>query len=249
MHKITKIYDRRMSKALCQSVHQNMTKILQETGLAQESELKMPMGRYLELIDEMQDLVAYSRGLEATPAINDAMKIIDNRFRYIRHMLQTLRLDGKTIGQEEYSKFEREILDVFPVSVLKQAWPERVGNLNVLVTHLRSDWMPLLEKTDLKDAFLQLEAQVQLLGQGIVQRAEERAAIEPGRSSRVMSELYETYSLLCLYIEAWSNTESEEEHLQQRQQRALDCLCRHNTYISKTRHSLSVARSNRKRAQ
>jgi len=247
MLKITKFYERCMSKALCQSFHQNVAESLQETGLAQEPELKEPMARYLSLTEEMKDLVSYYHGLDSTPALNDTMKSIDTQFRYIRRMLQTLSLNRQIISQEEYNKFEHEILDIFPASILRRAWPERLGKLNVLITHLRNDWMPLLEKTELKDSFLQLEEQVQSLGQTIVQRVEEKAATKQGNATRVMNELYETYTLFCLYIEAWSNTDSKEEYLQQRQQRATDCLRLHNTYISKVRHSLAVARSNRKR--
>jgi len=249
MLKITKLYYTSFNKGLCTTFHQNVAKVLNDSELTQESDLKDAMNRYSLLIDEMKGLVVLHRGFETTPAINDANKVIENRFRYLYRMLRVFELDNQVVSKEEWLKLEREVLDVFPLSLLRLGNEERIAKLSAFVAHVQKDWMPLLEKTELKESFLLLAEQIQYLTRAFIERAEEKTGIEQGQATRVMRELYETYGLLCLYIEAWSNSDSDNPVIQLRQQRALDALVRINEQISFVKHSLAVAKSNRKRAK
>jgi len=248
MQKITKIYYSSFNKALAVSFHQNLYQIINESGLTQEKDIKGVCSRYKELIDELQGIVDYSKAFESTQTILETMRTIDSQYRYLTKIFRSFRLDHRLVSEEEYLKLEHEVINAFPLTILRQGWARRLGYLEVLVSHLRSDWMPLLEKTGLADNFHILEEQVTVLNNAMISRSEEKAAIEKGRALRIMDELFEAYNLLALYIEAWSNTEHEDSALHLRQQKSLEVLRQANEIISSTKHSLAVARSNRKRA-
>ncbi len=162
-------------------------------------------------------------------------------------MFKTYELDHRIVSEEEYQKLKHEVIDAFPLTILRWGWGNRIGHLQVFITHMKNDWMPLLEKTDLTETFLQLEEQVNNLNEAIIKRSNEKANIEPAHANRVMLELFSTYSLITLYIEAWSNTMDDDPLLQQRHQKASDALNQINELISSYKRSLAVARSNRKR--
>jgi len=248
MQKITKIYYSSFNKALGESFHQNIYQIIADSGLAQDEDIKEVCGQYKVLIDELQALVAYSKAFESTPAIKEAMQSIEIQYRYMFRIFRSFNLDHRIVSEEEYSKLKREVLDMFPLTLLRQSWSHRLGSLEVFVTHLRNDWMPLLEKTELMDCFLSLEQQVANLCTAIIDRTQEKSQIEVRKSLRILKELFETYQQLGLFIEAWSNTDYEEPSRKLRHQKSLDVLHQINKLISSTLHSLAVARSNRRRA-
>ena len=249
LNEVSNLYFRDKSKSLCQNIHQSVLDVIKKTGLAQEEELKAIVGQYEQDVLTMQDAVGLSLKLETTKTKKKLTSDVIRQYRYLCHLWQGLEYDRQTLTEEEYHRFQREVIDVFPLSILYKSGTERLGLLEVLLSHLRSDWMPLMERIGADGHVAELEKTIHLLTEADILKAEELSRREKGIAKRIMAEMAYNYHILMSYLEAWSNNWSEDEAIKVRHDKALSALNQINQLIAETKHGLAVAKSNRRRAK
>jgi len=249
MHTLNKVYFFSLSKAHIQSFHQKVAILMQEAGIDQEPDTQEAFEAYQKKIEEMKAILSLSKQLEQTEVIRNARREIDTHYKYIHSVLRNLEYDQQGLDEELCQKIKHEILEIFPLKVLRLPFYEYTATLSSLCAHLESDWQSLLETLNLTEHYTTLCQQLDLLVNSTNARSEEKANKEKGQARRIIAELTGCYNLLALYVEAWSNTLSTSPTIQDRQQRTLTLLNQINEIVSSLKHSLAVASSNRRRAK
>ena len=247
--KVKAIYFHYLSKAQTQGFHQSVVTLLKDSSISAETELIDIISRYEEQIKKMEDLVGVSRKLDVTQQIKNAENDMSTQYRYMFRTFQNLEYDHTLVTEEEFARLQHEVLDVFPLMMLRLPIAERYGNLSVLIEHLKADWMPLMERISLMAAFRKLEEAVASVGSALIDKAEEKSQLVRGEAKTCMDELLQTYQLLVLYLEAWSNNWSQNTEVQRRREAATAVVQKCNVLAAELKHSVAVARSNRRRAR
>ena len=249
LKKITYLHFSDFSKSLGQNFHQSVFDIFNDSGLSLEEEIKAILNQYGNDIQAMQDVVGLPVGLEITKTKKKLVAEVARQYRYLYRIWRSFAFDHLVVTESEYDKLKREILDVYPLVTLNKSVSSQFGLFTTLLAHLKSDWMPLLEKTGLTELVAEFEQTLQALDEAMIRKAEELSRREKGIAKRIMAEMAYNYHILMSYLEAWSNNWSEDEAIKARHDKALSALNQINQLIAETKHGLAVAKSNRRRAK
>lgn len=249
MKTLDKVYFFSLSKASSQSFHLKIVNLFLEAGIDQEPDIQETFALYRQETEEMERLVSFPRQLEHTKPLQEARQKANTLYRYMYAILRNLELQPRDIEPETCQRVKNEIIQAFPLSILRLPFHDSLGLLIAFRAHVQNSWMPLFEHLDITKDFSGFSEQLDLMLEFETARADEKASKEKGQSRRVMAELAKLYTVLTLYLEAWSNTISSSPILQERQQRSLQLLKQINEVISSLRHSLAVSASNRRRAK
>jgi len=249
LNQVTVINFHDLSKSRCQEFHSSVADVIKRFGLDQEAEIKCVFDQYLADCNSLLDIVGLYRGLEITPLQKTIITDIEKQYRYFVRVLKSYEYDHNLVTKEELQKLNHEVLEVFPLSILRLPLKERFATFVVLLTHLNNDWMPLLQEIGLVERYNALSESVSQLEQVFVQKSEELSKKEKGLAVRLMNDLSLNYMVLSFYLEAWSNNWSQETYVITRREKALSALNTVNVVISNVKHSIAVAKSNRRRGQ
>lgn len=245
---VTVIYLSTLSKARCQNFHQCVLDIFKSEILNQEEEIRQIVTQYEQDVTAMNDVVGLYRGFDTTPIIKKIVADIDTKYRYFYRILKSFELEYKQVSRDEFSKLNHEVIEVFPLSILRLPLHERLGVLSALVTHLRTEWLPFLEKVGLLERYNEISVSVDQFIVALTQKVDEVSKKEKGEAKRRMNELAFNYHILVSYLEAWGNNWSDDPEIEARRKKAASAINQCNEVIAELRHSMAVAKSNRRRA-
>lgn len=245
------VYSYQISKALESSFHRQVFDILTEVGFDSYAEISSLMSLYGKSVGQMEDCVGISRRLDTTNDVLRLSKSVNNTFRALVNDLRNLRYSSNEEVADRFEAFDKVELSNISFVVLKKPHSERVSTLMSFVSHLRSDWMELIEAAGLTERLEMLESALEKHNEVYVLHIEEMAAVDKGRVKRVRKELENLYQVLMFYVQAWANTPDEGESPENvaKYEAARDVVSRVNKLISDLNKSLSVAKSNRRRAK
>lgn len=248
---IKDLYLYHITKAQDSSYHRQVYEILCDAGFMSQSEIAALMNQYSAAVLEMEDCVGISHKLDSTDSVTNTWNVAEQAFKGLVNELRNLKYSTKKEVAERFPVFYKVELKGINFNVCRKSNSERMTALMSFVSHLRSDWMELIEAAGLTERLEALEAALEKHNEVYVLHIEEMAAVDKGRVKRVRKELENIYQVLMFYVQAWANTPDEGESPENvaKFEAARDVVSRVNKLISDLNHSLSVAKSNRRRAK
>lgn len=248
---IDSVYVYKLTNAHASSYHKHVYEIISRSSLFLEPDIQSLIALYHQLILEMDDCVGISRKLDTTATVLSRWKAVKNAFRLLFNDLKNLRYNENEALTKKFDSFEKTTFLEVSLAVERKPMSERIATLMSFVSHLRSDWMELIEAAGLTERLEMLESALEKHNEMYVLHIEEMAAVDKGRVKRVRKELENLYQVLMFYVQAWANTPDEGESPENvaKFEAARDVVSRVNKLISDLNKSLSVAKSNRRRAK
>lgn len=199
-----------LSKAKHVDYHEHLCTLMEEAGLASQTDVNMMLEQYRAAINKQYKSIVYQRELEGTPSVTEALENCNNRYRYIIGSLANSQNISSSESEERANLLREQILKRYTMRLCQAAIPERMEKFEGLIINLREEWQDILDVLNLDGELTLLKNYIEEYYKAYNLRIDEMTNRPKAVSENLRHEMDELNHILLLYITAWANTTSSD---------------------------------------